>query len=153
MNIWSWVPDGARHQDLLTATVSRNVTMITTMCSLRHLYLLPASQWYVWDIIYRVITRTYSGKASFAFMASSTFKFSLLRVVQTGSGAHAAFYPMGIGVKRPGRESHHSPPTSAEVKKMWICTSYLLLLKFGGCKTYKFGASGSVVGWGTMLQA
>jgi hypothetical protein len=26
-------------------------------------------------------------------------------------------------VKRPGRETDHSPPTSAEVKKMWIYTS------------------------------
>jgi hypothetical protein len=27
------------------------------------------------------------------------------------------------GVKRPGREPNHSPPNSAEVKKMWIYTS------------------------------
>jgi hypothetical protein len=27
------------------------------------------------------------------------------------------------GVKRPGREDDHSPPASAEVKKMWIYTS------------------------------
>jgi hypothetical protein len=27
------------------------------------------------------------------------------------------------GVKRQGREAHHSPPASAEVKKMWIYTS------------------------------
>jgi hypothetical protein len=27
------------------------------------------------------------------------------------------------GVKRPRREVDHSPPTSAEVKKMWIYTS------------------------------
>jgi hypothetical protein len=27
---------------------------------------------------------------------------------------------VGFGVKRPGREVDHSPPTSAEVKKMWI---------------------------------
>jgi hypothetical protein len=27
------------------------------------------------------------------------------------------------GVKRPGRESDHSPPTSAEVKKTWVYTS------------------------------
>jgi hypothetical protein len=27
------------------------------------------------------------------------------------------------GVKRPEREANHSPPTSAEVKKMWIYTS------------------------------
>jgi hypothetical protein len=26
-------------------------------------------------------------------------------------------------VKRPGREADHSPPTSAEVNKMWIYTS------------------------------
>jgi hypothetical protein len=27
------------------------------------------------------------------------------------------------GVKRPGREAHHTPLTDAEVKKMWIHTS------------------------------
>jgi hypothetical protein len=27
------------------------------------------------------------------------------------------------GVKRPGRESDHSPTSSAEVKNEWICTS------------------------------
>jgi hypothetical protein len=31
--------------------------------------------------------------------------------------------PLSPGVKRPGREADHSPPTSAEVKKMWIYTS------------------------------
>jgi hypothetical protein len=30
--------------------------------------------------------------------------------------------PLYPGVKRPGREAHHSPPSSAEVKKMWIYT-------------------------------
>jgi hypothetical protein len=29
------------------------------------------------------------------------------------------------GVKRPGREADHSPPTSAQVKKMWIYASTL----------------------------
>jgi hypothetical protein len=37
-------------------------------------------------------------------------------------------YPMSTGGsfpggKRPGHEADHSPPTSAEVKKMWIYTS------------------------------
>jgi hypothetical protein len=55
-------------------------------------------------------------------------EFSLLHVVQTGSGAHPASYPMGTGgsfpgVKRQGREADHSPSTSAEVKEMWIYTS------------------------------
>jgi hypothetical protein len=55
-------------------------------------------------------------------------KFSLLNVVQTGSEAHPASHPMGTGgsfpgVKRPGFETHNSPWTSAEVKKMWIYTS------------------------------
>jgi len=27
------------------------------------------------------------------------------------------------GVKRPGREADHSPPSSAEVKNAWSCTS------------------------------
>jgi hypothetical protein len=53
-----------------------------------------------------------------------------LHVVQIGSGTHPASYPMGTGVsftgvKRLGREADYSPPTNAEVKKMWIYTSTL----------------------------
>jgi hypothetical protein len=51
--------------------------------------------------------------------------FSLRHHVQTGSGAHPAFYPVdsggggcpSLGVKRPGREADHSPPFSSEVKE------------------------------------
>jgi len=48
--------------------------------------------------------------------------FSLRHRVQTGSGAHSATYPMGtealcLGVKWPGREADHSPPSSARVKE------------------------------------
>jgi hypothetical protein len=55
-------------------------------------------------------------------------KFSLLQIVQTGSGVHPISYKMGtggsfLGIKWQGREADHSPPTSAEVKKMWIYTS------------------------------
>jgi hypothetical protein len=51
-----------------------------------------------------------------------------LNVVQTGSGAHPAIYSTGIGgsflgVKRPGRQTDHSLPTSAEVKKRWVYIS------------------------------
>jgi hypothetical protein len=50
-------------------------------------------------------------------------RISLFYVVQTGSGVHTTSYKTGIGgsfpgVKRQGREADHSPPTSAEVKKM-----------------------------------
>jgi hypothetical protein len=50
--------------------------------------------------------------------------FSPYHRVQTGSGPHPASYPMGTrgsfpGVKRPGREADHSPPSSAEVKNVW----------------------------------
>jgi hypothetical protein len=49
-------------------------------------------------------------------------KFSLLHVVQTGSEVHLTSYPMGTGgfsptVKRPGPETDHSPPASAEIRK------------------------------------
>jgi hypothetical protein len=54
--------------------------------------------------------------------------FYVLHVVQIGSGAQSASYPMGTGssspgIKQSGREADHSPPTSAEVKKMWIYIS------------------------------
>jgi hypothetical protein len=46
---------------------------------------------------------------------------SLLRSVQTESGAHPASYPMGTGsfspgLKRTEREADHSPPSDAEIK-------------------------------------
>jgi hypothetical protein len=55
-------------------------------------------------------------------------QFSLLHVVQTGSRAHPASYPictgsLSPGLKRPGREADYSHPISAEVKKAWIYTS------------------------------
>jgi hypothetical protein len=48
--------------------------------------------------------------------------FSFHHLVQNGSGAHPASYPIGTmasfpGAKRPGREADHSPPSSAEVKQ------------------------------------
>jgi hypothetical protein len=53
---------------------------------------------------------------------------SLHHRVQNGTGAHPASYPLGTtgsfpGVKRPGREADHSPPSSAEVKNAWGYTS------------------------------
>jgi hypothetical protein len=55
--------------------------------------------------------------------------FSLHYCVRIGSGTHPVFFPMGAGgsfpggVKRPGREADHSPPSSAEVKNAWSYTS------------------------------
>jgi hypothetical protein len=56
--------------------------------------------------------------------------FSLHHRVQNGSGAHPASYPMvkvlrtlSLRVKRLGCEAGHSPPSSAEVKNAWSCTS------------------------------
>jgi hypothetical protein len=48
--------------------------------------------------------------------------FFLRHRLQTGSGAHPTSYTMGtgalsLGIKRPRRESDHSPPSSAEVKE------------------------------------
>ena len=56
-----------------------------------------------------------------------TKNFSLLQNVQTGCGAHTAYCSMGTdvlssGLKRPGRESYHFPPYSAEIKNEWSYT-------------------------------
>jgi hypothetical protein len=55
-------------------------------------------------------------------------EFSLPHGIQTGSGVHSTSCPMCMGalspgVKRLARETDHSPPTSAEVKKTWVYTS------------------------------
>jgi len=43
-------------------------------------------------------------------------RLSVLRNIQTGSGSHPAFYSVATGVKRPGRDTDHSPPSSADVE-------------------------------------
>jgi hypothetical protein len=56
----------------------------------------------------------------FVFLVHITFSFSFC--VQTVSGVHPAFCTMGTGgpfpggKARPGRDSDHSSPPSAEVK-------------------------------------
>jgi hypothetical protein len=64
--------------------------------------------------------------------AAGAWKFFLLHVIRSALGSTQpsvqrvprALFP---GVKRPGRETDHSPPTSAEVKEMWIYTFTLPL--------------------------
>jgi hypothetical protein len=56
------------------------------------------------------------------------FFFSFLHVVQTGSGAHPASYRKDTerffpGIKGPGRQTGHSPPTRYKVENTWIYTS------------------------------
>jgi hypothetical protein len=80
--------------------------------------------------------KTYGKQVDLLVYGSANFKIALfffcllirLQIVQTDSEVHPTFFPMGTGalspwVKRTGREVDHSPPTSAEVKKMWIYTS------------------------------
>jgi hypothetical protein len=55
------------------------------------------------------------------FKSQQGQNFSLLYNIQTGSGAHPASYPivsgtLTLGVKKPGREADHSPPSSAKAK-------------------------------------
>jgi hypothetical protein len=51
--------------------------------------------------------------------------FPPLQLIQSDSGAHPVSYPMDTrtlspGIKRPGGETDHSPPISAEVKTTWM---------------------------------
>jgi hypothetical protein len=56
------------------------------------------------------------------------WEFFLHHRIQTGSGTHPASNPMStrgsfLRVKRPGRETDHSPPPSAQVKNSWSYAS------------------------------
>jgi hypothetical protein len=59
----------------------------------------------------------------FEFESRWRREFSLLHVVQTGSEANPASYPMGTGGSFLRGKADHSPPTSAEIKKTWVYTS------------------------------
>jgi hypothetical protein len=47
------------------------------------------------------------------------------------SGHRWAF---SLGVKWPGREADNSPPSSAEVKNEWSCTSTTCVFPYGVCR-------------------
>jgi hypothetical protein len=53
---------------------------------------------------------------------SGAGSFSIHHRVQTGSGTQRVPGALSLGVKRPGREADHSPPSSAEVKNGWSYT-------------------------------
>jgi hypothetical protein len=68
--------------------------------------------------------------------------FSLHRRVQTSAGAHPTSYLRGIGgsflgVKQPGREANHPPPSSAEVKKVCGAMPALPHYAFMACCTFR----------------
>jgi hypothetical protein len=64
--------------------------------------------------------------------------FSLRHRVQTDSGTLPTSYPMCTNVlspevRRPGHETDHSPPCSAEVKNVWSYTytpSYVFMARW-----------------------
>jgi hypothetical protein len=61
------------------------------------------------------------------FKSHSVQDFSLFHVVQTSSGVHPSFPvlpgALSSGIKQISHKADHSPPATAEVKKMWIYTS------------------------------
>jgi len=61
--------------------------------------------------------------------------YSLLQNLQTGSASSqppSQWVPGSMrGQRRPGREVKHSPPSSAQVKNEWSCTSVLAIRLYG----------------------
>jgi hypothetical protein len=56
------------------------------------------------------------------FSAGAAGVLSLRRCAQRGSGILLSLVSSGSrGIKRPGRETDHLPPSSAEVKNVWSC--------------------------------
>jgi hypothetical protein len=87
----------------------------------------------IWNNYYRIVQLIQRPAAGWTtegskFESLDDQGFSLLHVVQTGSGVHPTSYTMDTGcsfpgIKRPGPEADHSPPASVEVKKIWISKS------------------------------
>ena len=78
------------------------------------------------DSVFGIATTVRTGLSGVWIPAGSR-DFYLLKNVQTGSVAHLASCSMDtcffFGIRRPGRDTGHSPPCSIEVKHEWSCTS------------------------------
>jgi hypothetical protein len=67
-----------------------------------------------------------AGQPGFESRQGKDFLFSITSTPAVGPTQPPIQWVPGVlslGVKRSGREADHSPPASAEVKKMWIYTS------------------------------
>jgi hypothetical protein len=53
-------------------------------------------------------------------------------------GVYEAHYSIDFAVKRPKLEFGHSPPSSAEIKNEWSCTSASLILPFLNCVYWSY---------------
>jgi hypothetical protein len=96
--------------------------LLRSVLSLFRRYTLVDSSYKSWDSVVDIATGRPRGRSS------SPGRVKNFHVVHTGSGV----YPTSIqwvpgalspGVKLPWGEAYHSPPASAEVKKVWMFTS------------------------------
>jgi hypothetical protein len=65
----------------------------------------------------------YQNQSHCGALVLTMFKTQSLPPPLTSSGVHSGCQVSILGVKRPKREVHHSPPFIAEVKNGWVCTS------------------------------
>jgi hypothetical protein len=105
---------------VLAIITKRKATLWITSVSYQNRAVIAQS---VWRLDYGLDDR-----GSRVRFPAGAWNFSLHHRVQNGSGVHPASYPMGtralsLGVKRPGRDADHSPPSIAEVK---VCVELYL---------------------------
>jgi hypothetical protein len=67
--------------------------------------------------------------------------FFLWHHAQTSPGPHPSLYPFGFGasfpgINLPGRQADHTPPSVAEVKNAWSCTSIVSSFHGVVCNLY-----------------
>jgi hypothetical protein len=78
-----------------------------------------------------------------ATILEGAIDFSLLKIVQTGSGVHQASYSMGAsafssGVKRPEHDVGNEPSPSVDVKYEWSCKYNPPISHYGGTNLSDF---------------
>jgi hypothetical protein len=132
--------------------INRNLLAVTRICSL-HTFAFSTPGGEVHTYLYRAVLPycyLHSG-AGIATAKGSDFEsqyrqdFSPLHVFQTGSGAHPASYPMDtggalfLGIKRPERETDHSPSASVEIRNTWVYTSTLPYAFMERCSVVRRG--------------
>jgi hypothetical protein len=88
----------------------------------------------VWLRVGRPRGRTSSPGRVKNFLFATSSRRALGSSQPLANGYRGEFSP---GVKRPGREAVHSPPTSAQVKKTWISTIRLHGVVFNSLRTDK----------------
>jgi hypothetical protein len=119
------IPINVRYKSYIILIISIFISCISFLCGetffRKFIKLKYIFMYYDWDTGWTIGVLGFDSRRELGIFIFTTASRTALGPTQPPiQGVPGA---LSLGVKRPGREADNSPPSSAEVKNAWSCTS------------------------------